>query len=93
MKARVLKAFHHTDTGRIWLKGEMFVGDDDAAAELGRMGFLDVPGASEPPAVPEGPALATMTVRELSRICAERGIETPAKPKKAELVALIEAAG
>ena len=49
-------------------------------------------GASAKVAAPEGKALADMTVKELVEICANERIDTPSKPKKADLVAAIEAA-
>lgn len=42
--------------------------------------------------VPANKALADMTVRELVAICADERIETGSKPRKADLVAAIEAA-
>ena len=35
---------------------------------------------------------ATLTVKELVAICVKEGIETPSKPKKADLIAAIQAA-
>lgn len=93
MRAKVLKAFSHTDTGRIWLKGETFVGDDDAAVELARKGFVEVQGVEARKEAPPREDLASLTVKELLAICAERGIETPPKAKKADIVSAIESAG
>ena len=47
--------------------------------------------ADEPPEE-EADALDSLTVRELTAMCDEMGIDYPAKPKKAELVEAIEAA-
>lgn len=90
VEARVIKSFKHTNTGLVWFEGDVFKGSDEAAAQLAEMGFLDFDGRA--PKTPEKPELATLTVKELAAICAERGIEMPSKPKKADLIAAIEAA-
>ena len=91
VEARVKKSFKHTNTGLVWFEGDTFKGAEDAAAQLAEMGYLDFDGHA--PKKPEQPALATLTVKELVAICVERKIETPSKPKKADLIAAIEAAG
>ena len=90
VEARVKKSFKHTNTGLVWFEGDTFKGSDDAAAQLAEMGYLDFDGHA--PTKPEQPDLATLTVKELVAICVERKIETPNKPKKADLIAAIEAA-
>lgn len=97
-KAKVVKAFHHTNTGKTWLAGDVFSGDESTVAELARRGFL---AASEPNVTvaisAEGfesePDFGALTVKELSALCADRGIDVPAKARKAELVAALQAAG
>lgn len=90
VEARVIKSFKHTNTGIIWFEGDVFKGGDDAAAQLAEMGYLDFDGRA--PKSQDEPELATLTVRELSAICSERGIEVPNKPRKADLIAAIRAA-
>jgi len=90
VEAKVKKSFNHKNTGITWFEGDVFKGTAEAAAQLAEMGYLDFDGKA--PTKPEQPDLATLTVKELVAICAERKIETPNKPKKADLIAAIEAA-
>ena len=90
VEAKVIRSFKHSNTGLIWFDGDTFRGTHDAAVQLAERGYLDFDGA-EPQ--PEEPSLATLTVRELAAMCAERGIDVPARAKKADLIAAIEAAG
>lgn len=90
VEAKVIKSFKHTNTGLVWFEGDVFKGTADAAAQLAEMGYLDFDGHS--PKKPDQPDLATLTVKELVAICVERKIETPSKPKKADLIAAIRAA-
>ena len=92
MEARVINPFKHTNTGIRWNVGDVFRGDTDTVLELADMGFVEAPGMDFP-GCEAAPDLASMTVRELSAICDERGIEGKGQPRKSELVTLIEAAG
>lgn len=97
-KAKVVKAFHHTNTGKTWLAGDVFSGDGATVAELARRGFL---AQAEPGAVvvvsadgfESEPDFDALTVKELAALCADRGIDVPAKARKAEFVAALQAAG
>ena len=48
-------------------------------------------GAAAP--APSDAPLESLTVRQLVSICADRKIDTPSKPRKADLIAAIRAAG
>ena len=85
MRVKVKKAFKHLNTGRIWLIGEMFEGDEATVGELASMGFLDYETGRKAD-------YGAMTVRELAAYCAEKGIALKGKPKKAEMIAAIRAA-
>ena len=91
MRAKAIKAFLHSETGRIYLKGEVFEGSEETVAELAADGFLDAPGAAKKPPKEE-PDYATMTVRELVAMCGERGIETQPRMRKSDLVAALRGA-
>lgn len=91
--AKVIKSFKHKNTGLVWFEGDMFKGSDDAAAQLAAKGLLDYDGhAPKEPERPEQPELAALTVKELVAICVERKIETPSRPRKADLIAAIRTA-
>lgn len=91
MKARVKRAFRHIETGRIWLKGELFEGDESSAASLMSQGFLE--GGERAGANAARPPYESLTVRELQAICEEKGIEVPKYARKSALIAAIEAVG
>lgn len=90
MEAVAIKHFRHTNTGRVYAPGDGFVGTDAMARELARRGYVRVvsveTGGGEVQAAED---LQAMKVRDLVAICAHEGIETPAKPKKADLIAAI----
>ena len=93
MEARVLKAFHHENTGLTYFGGDVFKGSESEVEQLAGRGYLAA-GAPAGGAQPEREAdLASLTVKELVAICADRKITTPNKPRKADLIAAIEAAG
>jgi hypothetical protein len=89
VEAKVKKSFKHTNTGLVWFEGDTFKGNDEAAAQLAEMGYLDFGGHA--PTKTALPALSTLTVRELRAMCEKEGIEVPDKAKKAEIIAAIEA--
>ena len=96
VEARVIKSFKHTNTGLIWFDGDTFRGSAADAEQLAGRGYLELTGATPAGSRRRGadvPALAAMTVRELAAMCAERGIDVPAKARKADLVALLESEG
>ena len=90
VNAKVLKSFKHVETGLVWFEGDTFKGSAEAASVLASRGYLDYGG--HPAASAHSPELATLTVKELVAICVKEGIETPSKPKKADLIAAIQAA-
>ena len=102
MEAKVLRAFTHKNTGIVWHDGETFRGTPEAVGELVSKGFLAAPKREAPASSVsveqgersdgEGVDLASMTVKQLVAICARRQIETPNKPRKADLIAAIQAA-
>lgn len=93
VEAKVIKSFKHTNTGLVWFEGDTFKGSDEAAAQLAEMGYLAFDGRA--PKKQDAPDLATLTVKELVKLCIEKGIEPggAGRPKKADLIAALEAAG
>jgi len=90
VEARVIRSFRHTNTGRVWFEGDVFSGTEEAARQLAKMGYLEP--AKGGATAKASPPLATLTVKELAAICDEENIEIPKKPRKADLIAAIEAA-
>ena len=56
--------------------------------------FVDAvcPGEGAGAALPAHDELSSMTVRELTVLCGELGIDVPSKAKKADIVSAIESA-
>lgn len=93
MDARVIRAFFHADTGRLWRVGDTFRGEDAAARQLAERGYLDLGGGAVAAPASDAADLASLTVSELRALCAERGIDVPKRARKAELVAALAEAG
>ena len=96
----VLKGFRDLKQHTSRRPGDTFEANEERAAQLAAAlpGFIayDVPEPEpepnpKPAAEPEPSVdLSKLTVAKLKALCGERGIEVPAKAKKADLIALLD---
>lgn len=80
---KVTQAFRDATTWRAYAIGDEYEGP--RADELAALGLLEPVAADTPP-------LASMTLAELRALAADRGVDVPAKARKTDVVAALEAA-
>ena len=93
--AIVIRTFRDRVTWRRYAPGDEYDGDARRVAELAGNGFLSISDEIGPERTLQEqtdalPALGDMTCAELRALCSERGIMTPKRATKAQLITLLD---
>lgn len=91
MDAKVIKPFHHANSGATWFEGDTFSGDAPTVCQLVARGYLEPPSRRGVPRaeVSVTQDLSSLTVAELRNMCAVRGVAAPKRATKAQLLTLL----